>query len=286
MARKRHSYRMLTVATLIGSAALVAGLFAAYLIFRSQLALAQAADSFLDVFTAAILTWTVAIAAQPEDEDHPFGHSRAEPIGGLVTAVIAGVLAIEVARSAGDALLNGYDVQLKLWLVYVFALKLVFKIVVFALSTRAHKTSGSPAMRALKVDARNDVLVSILAIAGFFAARQGLAELDAWLSFPVAAWIAWSGVDLARENIRYLMGEAPSQERQAELEGIARAAPGVKRAHDLRAHYLGTELQVHVHIVVAPDLSVKEAHDIGEGVRIRLESERDVVNASVHIDIE
>jgi cation diffusion facilitator family transporter len=278
--------RVLTITTLVGSGALVGGLFTTYLLYESQLALAQAADSFLDVFTAAVLTWTVAVAAQPEDEEHPFGHSRAEPIGGLVTAVIAAVLAIEVARSAGTALLSGYQPKLEMWLVYVFAIKVVFKLGIFGFSSKAWRNTGSPAMRALRVDARNDVLVSSLAIGGFFAARAGIPEIDAWLALPVAAWIAWSGIDLARENIRYLMGEAPTRERQAELEDIARTTPGVKQAHDLRAHFLGTELQVQVHVVVDPALTVKAAHDIGEAVRERLESERDVRDAHIHIDID
>ena len=96
-----RSQQVVTLVTLAGSGALVAGLFGAYIVFGSQLALAQAADSFMDVFTAGVLTWTVIVAAKPQDENHPFGHSRAEPIGGLVVAVVAGVLAIEVARSAG-----------------------------------------------------------------------------------------------------------------------------------------------------------------------------------------
>lgn len=286
MKKSGRYQRVLTVVTLLGSGALVVGLFAGYLLYGSQLALAQAADSFLDVFTAAVLTWTISISAQPEDEDHPFGHSRAEPIGGLVTAVIAGILAIEVARSAGEALVRGHDVNLEMWLVYVFAAKLVFKLGIFVFASRAWRSTNSPAMRALRVDARNDILVSALAIGGFFAARMGMPELDAWLAFPVAAWIAWAGFDLARDNIRYLMGEAPPRKRQAELEDLARTAKGVVEAHDLRAHYLGTELQVQVHVVVDPDLTVKQAHDIGERVRVRLESEDDVGDVHVHIDID
>jgi ferrous-iron efflux pump FieF len=274
--------RRIAMVTLLGSGALVVGLAYAWWTFQSQLALALAADSFMDVFAAAVLTWTVVIAAQRPDKEHPFGHKRAEPIGGLVVAVIAGVLAIEVARSALEALTSRQAVRLEWAVVGVFAAKAAFKACILLVASR-HR--GSPAMKALKVDARNDVLVSVLAIGGVIAARQGWPTLDAWLALPVAAYIAWSGVVLARDNVRYLMGEAPSEERQAELHDLARSVPGVHEAHDLRAHYLGTELQVHVHVIVSADLSVKQAHDIGEAVRVKLESEPDVGNCSVHIDI-
>jgi cation diffusion facilitator family transporter len=141
-------------------------------------------------------------------------------------------------------------------------------------------------LRALAVDARNDVLVGLIAIAGFFGARYGMPTLDAWAALPIAMWIAWSGIELARDNIKLLMGEAPPDHRQAELAILAGTVPGVRNAHDLRAQFMGTHLDIHVHIMVDPDLSLKQAHDIGEAVRTRLEAEPDVSRASVHIDIE
>ncbi|MCA8914553.1 MAG: cation transporter [Planctomycetes bacterium] len=278
--------RAITIITLLGSGGLVAALFAAYLTWDSQLALAQAADSFMDVFTAGVLTWTVIVAAQRPDKEHPFGHARAEPIGGLIVAVIAGVLAIEVGRSAIGAIIAHQRIRIDWLLVVAFGSKTVFKSAIMFIAGAAYRQTKGPAMKALKVDARNDVMVSLLAIGGFFAARAGWTQLDAWLALPVAAWIGWSGIELARDNIRYLMGEAPPQARQDELLALALAVPGVVNAHDLRAHFLGTELQVHLHVLVAPDISVQQAHDIGEAVRIRLEAEGDVGHCSVHIDVK
>lgn len=285
MAHGRNQ-RLLTMITLLGSGGLMVGLFWAYWAFGSQLALAQAADSSMDVITAGVLAWTVAVAAQSPDKEHPFGHSRAEPIGALVVAVIAGVLAFEVGRNAVEALMDQRPVTADWTLVGVFAAKSVFKTVIFTFSSMTFRRTRSPAMRALVVDARNDVMVSVLAITGFFGMRAGLPALDAWLALPVALWIAWTGFELARDNIRYLMGEAPSETRQDELRLLASGVPGVEAAHDLRAQFIGTVLQVHVHIVVKPDISVLQAHDIGEAVRVKLESEEDVGHCSVHIDVK
>lgn len=285
MAEGRNQ-RLLTMITLLGSGGLVVGLFWTYWAFGSQLALAQAADSSMDVIMAGVLAWTVAVAAQSPDKEHPFGHSRAEPIGALVVAVVAGVLAFEVGRNAVEALLESKPVTLDWLLVAVFAAKSVFKSAIFVFSSATFRRTRSPAMKALAVDARNDVMVSVLAITGFFGVQAGYPALDAWLALPVAVWIAWTGFELARDNIRYLMGEAPSEERQDELKLLASNVEGVLAAHDLRAHYIGTVLQVQIHIVVQSDLSVLQAHDIGEAVRERLESEDDVGQCSVHIDVK
>lgn len=278
--------KLLTRFTIAFSLLLVVALYAAFWIYNSQLALAQAADSFMDVFTASVLAYTIAISALPSDENHPFGHARAQPIGALIAAVVAGVLAFEVARSAIEALLEQKRVQLDWLLVVAFACKTLVKGFVMAAARALGKRMASPAMDALRVDARNDVLVSLVAITGFFAARQGWPQLDAILAIPVAAWIGLAGLGLARDNIRLLMGEAPAQERQEALREIARKVPGVLQAHDLRAHFVGTHLHVQIHIVVTADLSLRSAHDIGEAVRLRLENEADVGHCAVHIDIE
>ncbi|MBK9975618.1 MAG: cation transporter [Planctomycetes bacterium] len=278
--------KLLIRAVVVFSLALVAALYACFWVFGSQLALAQAADSFMDVFTAIVLGWTVAVAARPSDEDHPFGHFRAEPIGALVAAIVAGVLAIEVGRSAIMALVADETIRLDWLLVVVFGSKTVVKGTVVLVARAMGKRHNSPALQALRVDARNDVLVSLVAIAGYFGARFGMERLDAILALPVAVWIGLAGLRLARDNIKLLMGEAPPQQRQDELRALARGVEGVIDAHDLRAHFVGTHLHLQVHVLVNPDLSVRKAHDIGEAVRARLESEADVAQCFVHIDGE
>ncbi len=278
---KDQASRRILALTLTGSAVLCVGLVLAHYGSGSELALAHAADSGLDVITALVLAWTVHIASQPEDSDHPFGHSRAEPIGALFMAFIAGGLALEVARNAALALTGEHVVRPSSTLM-LFGIKAAFKLVVLLLA----RGRSNPAMQALKMDARNDVATSVLAGIGLWGATRGWPDLDAWLALPLAAWIAWSGFDLARDNIRRLMGESPPAEVLARFEEIGSRVDGVRGIHDTRAHYLGTQMQVHLHVVVDEALTVKDAHDIGENVRARIEALDDIAHCSVHIDVE
>jgi len=276
----------LTSLTVLLSGFLAVGMLVSYWLLDSQLALAQGADSLFDVATAGLMLWAVRLAQEPPDADHPFGHHRAEPIAGLVAAVMAGVLSIEVARSAAAALWLGREPTLELWLVWVFLAKIAAKVFIGLGARAAGRRHHSPAMEALAVDARNDVIVSSIAVVGFFAARVGWPALDAWLALPAAVMIGFAGYELAANNIRLLMGEAPDPARMRELESLARGVPGVRDAHDIRAQFLGTHLQVYLHVVVDPELSVLAAHDIGEAVEHVLESENDVQHCFVHIDIK
>ena len=71
-----------------------------HIVSGSQLALAQAADSVSDMFAGVVLTWAVKQASQPADAEHPLGHGRAEPLAALAVALLAGVLSVEVLRTA------------------------------------------------------------------------------------------------------------------------------------------------------------------------------------------
>lgn len=268
-----------------GSVAFTVALLSAYLAFDSQLALAQSADSLLDVVSALALALAVAFAATPSDENHPLGHTSAEPLAALGVAVLAGVLAVQVADRAVGALWSGGAMRSDPWLLAAFAGKGAFRLALWRWVHASGLRGRSPAAAALWVDARNDVLLSGAAVAGYFAVSLGFAGADAWLALPVAAWIGWSGIELGRDNANLLMGAAPAPARARELAVLAEQVPGVLGVHAPRMHFLGTRLQVHLHIEVDPDLRIKEAHDIGDAVRLAIEAEQDVGHCHVHIDI-
>lgn len=276
----------LTAASIGLGVLLSAMLIGAYVVYTSQLALAQAADSFTDTFTALALLYSLRVSAAPADENHPGGHHRAEPIAALLAAVLAGVLAVEVFRNAVTALHAGDRAQLEIPLAVAFTIKIAAKSVLSRLAGRHHRITGSPALRALQVDARNDVLVGVLALAGFFGAYWGWPTLDIWLAMPIAVWIAASGLALGAENIRLLMGEAPPMERQRELLTLALGVDGVLSGHDFAARYDGVQLQVTMHVVVDEGLSLRAAHDVAEAVEARLRDQQDVLSAMVHVDVE
>ena len=276
----------LTVAAIALSLVLVVPLAIVHFVYASELALAQAADSLMDAVLASAFLYSLRVSALPADENHPRGHQRAEPIAALLGAMIAGVLAFEVFREAVLALVGGAAPRMEWALALAFLLKAVAKATLTLVARGVHEKTASPAVRALEVDARNDVLVGMVALVGFFGARYGSPGWDAWLALPIACWIGASGFGLARENIRFLMGEAPPAERQRELSAIAAAVPGVDSIHDLYARYDGTQIDVSLHVVVDENLPLRDAHDIAEAVEARLMQEPDVLVAMVHVDVE
>lgn len=252
-------------------------LLAAHIAFKSDLALAQASDSVMDVGAALLLAFTARVGLEPRDERHPFGHSRAEPLGALGIAVLAAGLAFEVERSAFQSISGHSELKADYTLLAAFGLKVLFRGGILL----AARGRVGAVYEALAADARNDLLLGAVAVLGFFGARVGAAELDAWLAIPVGLYIGHSGFSLAKENVDRLMGAAPSETRLEELRSLVLESSGGLVVNELLAHHLGSQLAVEVTLQFEGTEPLREVHLRTEGVRSALEREEDVIHAVV-----
>lgn len=278
--------RGLLAATILGSLLLAVGLFGIYRLFHSQLALAQAADSLVDMLGGAGLLWALSASLQPADREHPQGHSLAQPVAALVAAVLAGVLAAEVVRSALGALLQASGPMFSWPVAAMFAAKVAFKGTIVALAGRLLRRRRNPILGALRMDARNDVLVGSLALLGLLAEHLGLPRMDPVLALGIAIYIAYSGLRLGRENASLLLGESASMSRQQELVALACTVPQVRAAKIIVAIWRGSHLHVQLSASVDGKLTLRTAHDIGVAVEQRLLEEPDVGLVTVHLEPE
>lgn len=268
------------------SVALCVALGFVYFAQGGELALAQAVDSFADVLTGAALLFALVVSRRPADDDHHFGHTPAQPVAALIVAVLVGVLAVEVFRSAVDALIHDEVVRMGWTLGAVLLVKTVVKLA-FVMIVRFGDHADTSVMRAFSTDAMNDALLGALSLIGLIVSRVGgYDRLDAYLALPVAIWIFGSGVMLGLESIGLLMGSAPSTSRQRALHEILENTPGIVRVGELRVGHSGNELDVWAEVFVDKSLPIGRAHDIGEDAEKRLVAEPDVCRAVIHVDAD
>ena len=273
----------LSIANVAGSVAAAALLLVVFVVFHSELALAQAADSVSDVLTGTLLAWAARAALAPADDEHPLGHARAEPIAALVVAVLGGALATEVVRSAVIALASGEHATLGWPVATVFAAKVVFKLVIAALATRAQRHRASPVLRAIGVDARNDAIVGSTALVGVALARIGAPVFDPILAIGVGIYVGVSCVRLAREGVMILLGSSASPDRRSEILALATAIPRVDGVAKLVAISHGATLSVQLDVYVDARLSLRDGHEVAHAVEARLMQEPDITHVIVHV---
>ncbi|MBI4827467.1 MAG: cation transporter [Nitrospinae bacterium] len=276
-------------ATVVGAVAnlLLAGYkFAVGIMGNSAAMVADAAHSLTDLVTDVMVYVSVNIAAQEADEDHPYGHGRAETIAAAATgaALILAGLALTWDIIAG--LVHG-EVKTPTALALSGALiSIVTKESLYRWTLYIGKQIDNQAVIANAWDHRGDALSSVAALIGIGGAMAGLPILDPLAAIVVVYMIIKVGVDITGTALRELMDTQPSPERLAELGGIIKSTSGVVDYHELKTRKMGADLYIDAHIQVRPDISVSEAHNIAETVRARLKANARAADALVHIDAE
>lgn len=266
---------------------LVASIFV-YVTTSSKLVLAQAADSLLDVGANAVVAFAARVSRRPPDLEHLYGHQRAEPISAFAVAVVIIVVAVEVFVTAIEALATSSYPDADIAIAIVLGAKGGVKlgVILAILALTSFRPSSDVGLYTLFVDTRSDVVTCVASLGGFGLTSYGYGWADGALAVLVSIYVAWSGLSLARANLAYLMGGAPSPEVMEELSRIAGAVPGVTDVGRIRAQFLGTELQVDVRVVIPADVLATEVHDVSVEVQRALEADSRVSIAFVHVDTE
>lgn len=258
------------------SAALVSGSIAL---------LSDAFNSLTDIASSIAVFICVKASAKEADAGHPFGHSRAEPVAGLIIAVLAGILGFEVIRASVWRLFNDAAVVVVgLFALLAPVITVITKLFMARYFKRVGKELNSPAITASAVDSLCDVLVAGAALVGILGVKLGYPSLDPVAGSVIGLWIIYTGYRIGVENIDYLMGSAPPPPLMEEIRKAARSIPGVEAINTVRAHYVGNFIHVEIHIEVQKHLSTFDSHAIGKAVEREVERTKAIERAFVHID--
>lgn len=277
--------RKATIIMIVCNAFLFAIKITAGITSNSLAVISDAVNSVIDLISSIIIFFAVKTSSKQADAGHPFGHHRAEPIAGLIVAILVGILGFEILRtSVFDLAKTHEEYHIGLYTVIVLLISIVMKFVLSVYFKKTGHTIKSPALLASSVDSRNDVYVSAIALAGVICGYYGIPQIDTIMAILISFWIIYSGYKIGIQNIDYLMGKQPEPDIMEEIQRKAGAVAGVTGIHDVRAHYVGNYIHVEIHISLDQHLTLTEAHGIGKNVQKTIESIESIHKAFVHID--
>ncbi|WP_239524289.1 cation diffusion facilitator family transporter [Halogeometricum borinquense] len=245
----------------------------------------EAVNSASDAVYSVIVLAGLYLTTQPPDFEHPHGHERIEPFVSLFVAVGVFAAGAGVLWNASTSVLNGtYGGSAGVTGVAVLVASGGVKYGLYRYCLRVGEQTHSPAIIATALDNRNDILTAGAALVGVLGASAGVPILDPIAAGVVSLGIIYTGYEIVRDNVNYLVGAAPPDELTAEILSRALEHPEVKGAHDVVAHYVGPEIDVSLHIEVEGDMTLFEAHDIESKVVESIGELPEVDDVFVHID--
>jgi cation diffusion facilitator family transporter len=245
----------------------------------------EAVNSLADTVYSLVVVAGLYLTTRPPDFEHPHGHERIEPFVSLFVALGIFAAGGAVLWQAGSAVLEGsVTVSRSPAAVAVLAGTATAKYLLYRYCLRAGTENRSPALVATALDNRNDILTAGAALAGVLGAGLGYPVLDPLAAGVVAVGILYTGVEVVRDNVDYLVGAAPPEHLRAEIVERALVHEDVEGAHDVIAHYVGPEIDVSLHVEVSGDRTLREAHDIETDIAERIGDLPEVDDVFVHVD--
>lgn len=281
---KQRLYRRAILVAVIGNFVLAVGKGGVAWISGSSAVLSDAANSLSDTLYGLFMALGLYVARQPADQSHPQGHSRFEPLVSLLIAVVMGMAGYAAVREAVDRFRTGAVAIPLEWPIAILAGSVLAKAVMYRLVLDAGKKAESPAIRASARDNLTDVLASSAALIGVLGSNFVHPLLDPLAGVVVALWILRAVWGIVRENLGYLTGRGAPLEVTEDIIEAASSVRGVLDVHQVIADYVGPELRVDMHIDVDGDITLREAHAIGEQVEARVEALPAVDLAFVHVE--
>ncbi|HWS88483.1 MAG TPA: cation diffusion facilitator family transporter [Pyrinomonadaceae bacterium] len=244
-------------------------------------------DSAMDIFASAINYFAVRAACAPPDEDHRYGHGKAESLAGLFQSFVICASGLVLLWEAVRRVLHPRPTESE-WLgVGTMAVACGVSFALVAHLRRVARETDSPALSADAVHYATDVYTNGAALCALLlVALTGWTPADPLISILISGFILWSAVDVARDAVNVLMDRRLPRDIDAKVAAVVESfkAEGVRGFHDLRTRRSGSLKFIDLHLEVEADQTLQQAHDLTVRVIRAIQKEIPRSRVQIHTD--
>ncbi len=257
-------------------------------IFGNSYALiADAIESTADIFSSFLILFGLKYSNKPADENHPYGHGRAEP---LITFLVVGFLITSATIIAYESIQNiGTPHGLpKPWTLIILGVIIVWKELSFRLVMKKSIETHSSSLRADAWHHRSDAITSIAAFIGISVALimgKGYETADDWAALFASVFILYNSYLIFRPALGEIMDENLFEDLIQQIRDVAIKVPGVAGTEKCYIRKAGMQYHVDLHALVSANISVRQGHDISHALKDTLLKELPQLNnILIHIE--
>ena len=273
--------------SMVSSVFLAAIKFLAGVFGNSFALIADGIESVVDVFSSILVLIGLKYAERPADENHPYGHGKAEP---LITFLVVVFLVISAATIAWQAIINIQDPHAipKPFTLIILAAIIIWKEISFQIVNKRSKKLKSSALKAEAWHHRSDAITSIAAFVGISIAifgGKGFEVADDYAALFAAVLILYNCYKILRPALGEVMDENIYEDLTEKIRLISVEVKGVKDTEKCFIRKAGMKYHVDLHAIVDGEISVKEGHHISHQLKDRLcEEIPELGNVLIHVE--
>ncbi len=254
---------------------------------NSYALIADGIESTLDIFSSLVVLGGIKISSLPADENHPYGHGKAESLAAMSVSLLLLMAGIGIAVKSILEIMRPHHTPAFFTLI-VLVVVIIVKEIMFRFIFSVGQSVNSLSLKSEAWHHRSDALTSVAAFIGISIAiigGKGYECADDWAALAASGIISFNGIDMFRHAVKEIMDYAPNPETEETIRTIAGQVAGVVAIEKCRVRKSGINLFVDIHVEVNGDMQVREAHRIGHEVKDALiTSSLGIADVLVHIE--
>lgn len=244
---------------------------------------ADGLNNSTDVIASIAILVGLKISRKPPDEDHHYGHYRAETIASLFAAFIMMFVGVQVIYDTLQKMLTGDTSQPNLLTAWTAAGSAIIMFIVYSYNKKLSKQIQSSSLHAAAQDNRSDALVSIGAFVGIIGAQFGLFWLDPLAGLIVGVIISKTAWDIFKESTHTLTDGFDEKQIQRIRTTVSKVTE-VEAVVDVKGRIHGNQSFIDITILVDPNLTVQHSHEITVRIENYLAKKHNIHYAHIHIE--
>ena len=283
----QHYSRWVTLASMAAvttATLLILGKLIAWLMTDSSSLLASLTDSFMDISASLINLLAIRYALAPADEEHRFGHGKAESLAGLVQSAFISGSALLLVMHGISSMLNQVPVVRLEAGIWVSVGSIVLTLLLVSFQSFVIRKTNSVAIKADMLHYRSDLLLNGGVLVALVLAGQGWYWADGLFAILIGLFLVWGAVHIGYESVQALLDRQLPEEEQARIMALCCAVEGVHGVHDLRTRQSGPTRFVQLHLELDDQLPLVRAHQIADEAELAVRQAFERMDVIIHMD--
>jgi len=271
-------------AAIVAASLLIIVKLLAWFATGSSSILAALTDSLMDVTTSIINLFAIKVALQPADEDHRFGHGKAESLAGIAQAAFISGSSILLMLNGVSSLLNGNQLTSSSLGIAVMVFSVLITVALVTFQGYIVKKTDSVAIKADSMHYRTDIYMNAAVLLALILAGFGWHWADGLFAIVVSFYILHGAWEIGAQSIDALMDKQLPQAEQELVLKMAYQVEGVLGVHDLRTRQSGNTKFIQLHLELGDEQSLFAAHEKSDILELELEKHFPNADLLIHLD--
>lgn len=251
---------------------------------KSQAMIADSVNSAGDIFASLMTFIGNKIASAPKDEDHNFGHGKAEYLFSLFIAISMILVSVKMIIDAIMSLFNGNEIIFSWWLVIVCIVTIIVKLILFIYTHLMYKKYNNLLIEASMEDHRNDCIITTFTLISTFLSLKGINWFDSVVGIGISAWICKTGIEIFMESYNILMDVSIDEETKDIILDLVHGYKEVKEINGISSTPVGYQYIIFLTIAVDGNMTTFDSHTLADNLEKNIAGLDKVYKAIVHVE--